>query len=164
MTGKTLLTSDEKSLIVGSYRLIVPIWETVADLFYNRLFEERPQYRELFPEDMTEQKRKMMSMLAFIAKSLDWTEEEWREDVAPQEDLFLVALALGRRHHMLHKIPDDAYKPVGLALLWALDRGLGRAFTPDLRRAWSKLCGALVTSAQMGARASNLQTEFGLRS
>ena len=164
MTGNSLLTSDEKSLIVGTYRLIVPIWETVADLFYDRLFEDKPQYRELFPEDMTKQKRKLMAMLAFITKSLDWTEEDWQEEIAPQEDLFLVVLALGRRHHVLYKIPDDAYGPVGLALLWALDQGLGGAFTPELQRAWTKLYQALATSMQMGAKASNIKMEFGLPS
>lgn len=164
MTARTLLTSDERSLIVGTYRLIVPIWETVADLFYGRLFEDKPQYRALFPEDMTKQKRKMMAMLAFITKSLDWTEEQWREDVSPQEDLFLVVLALGRRHHVLYKIPEDAYGPVGLALMWALHQGLGQAFTPELQRAWSKLYRVLATSMRMGAKASNIKMEFGLRS
>ena len=161
MTERTLINSDEKSLIVGTYRLIVPIWETVADLFYRRLFEDQPQYRQLFPEDMTGQKRKLMTMLAFITKSLDWTEEQWKEDVAPQQDLFLVVLALGRRHHELYKIPDDSYAPVGGALLWALDQGLGQAFTPEIRVAWSKLYSALSTSMQMGAKLSSIKMDFG---
>lgn len=161
MTKRTLLSADEKHLIVGTYRLIVPVWETVADLFYGRLFEDKPQYRELFPDDMTKQKRKLMAMLAFITKSLDWTEEQWQETVAPQEDLFLVVLALGRRHHALYKVPDDAYGPVELALMWALDQGLGQAFTPELRQAWGKLYRVLSTSMRMGARASSIKMEFG---
>ncbi len=161
MTERTLLTAEEKHLIVGTYRLIVPVWETVADLFYGRLFEDRPQYRALFPEDLTKQKRKLMAMLAFITKSLDWTDDQWRDDVAPQEDLFLVVLALGRRHHTLYKIPEDAYRPVELALMWALDQGLGQTFTPELHTAWSKLYRVLATSMKMGARASSIKMEFG---
>ena len=65
------LTDSEKNLIVTSYRLVVPISETVADLFYGRLFRVNPEYRALFPDDMTKQKRKLMMMLTFITKSLD---------------------------------------------------------------------------------------------
>ena len=161
MIERTLLNSDEKTMIVGSYRLIVPVWETVADLFYGRLFEDHPQYRQLFPEDMSGQKRKLMRMLAFITKSLDWNEDQWKEDVSPQEDLFLVVLALGRRHHVLYKIPDDSYARVGGALMWALDQGLGEAFTPELQQAWTKLYRVLATSMVLGARASSIKMEFG---
>ena len=161
MSESPVLTADEKQLIVRSYRLITPISETVGELFYGRLFEQQPQYRELFPDDMTKQNQKLMSMLAFIAKSLDWTEEQWQEDVRAEEDLFLVVLALGRRHHSLYKIPDEAYGPVEAALLWALDQGLGQTFTPELRQAWTKLYRALATSMQLGAKSSRINPEFG---
>ena len=156
-----ILTSTEKHLVVDTYRLVGPISETVADLFYRRLFEERPQYRGLFPEDMAKQKRKFMMMLTFITKSLDWTEDQWKDEVAPEDDLLLVVLALGRRHHSLYKIPEDAYEPVEGALLWALDQGLGAAFTPELRLAWTKLYRILATSMRMGSRASRVRMEFG---
>ena len=161
MSGKTLLTAAEKQMIVSSYRLVAPISETVGDLFYRRLFETRPQYRTLFPEDMSKQKRKLMTMLAFIAECLDWADEEWRQDIRPDEDLFLVVLALGRRHHVLYKIPDDAYGPVGTSLLWALEHGLGEAFTGDVRRAWSKLYSVLATSMRLGAKSSRIKMDFG---
>ena len=161
MSESPVLTAGEKQMIVSTYRLVVPISETVGDLFYRRLFEEQPQYRELFPDDMTKQKQKLMSMLAFITKSLNWTEEQWQEDVRAEEDLFLVVLALGRRHHSLYKIPDEAYGPVETALLWALDQGLGQAFTPELRQAWTKLYRALATSMQLGAKSSRINPEFG---
>ena len=161
MTERTLLTDQEKQLIVGAFRLIVPVAETVADLFYARLFEDKPKYRKLFPDDMSGQKRKLIAMLAFITKSLDWTEDQWRDDVDPQDDLFLVVLALGRRHHELYKIPDSAYEPVERSLMWALDQGLGQAFTPELRSAWTKLYRALATSMKIGAKASRIKMEFG---
>lgn len=161
MSGGTLLSDEEKRLIVGAFRLIVPVAETVADLFYARLFEDRPHYRKLFPDDMSGQKRKLIAMLSFITKSLDWTEEEWRDDVDPQDDLFLVVLALGRRHHDLYKIPEDSYEPVEVSLMWALDQGLGQAFTPELRRAWTKLYRSLATSMKIGAKASRIKMEFG---
>jgi len=47
----------------------------------------------------------------------------------------MVISALGRRHRDIYKVPDDAYPPVGEALLWTLDYGLGEAFTVDVRDA-----------------------------
>ena len=161
MSESALLTADEKQMIVGSYRLIAPISETVGDLFYQRLFETQPQYRGLFPKDMSKQKRKLTTMLAFIARCLDWTEGQWRQSIRPDEDLFLVVLALGRRHHVLYKIPDDAYGPVGASLFWALEQGLGEAYTKELHQAWSKLYTVLATSMQLGAKSSRIKMEFG---
>jgi len=66
-----MITDQQKVAILESWKMVVPIAETAADLFYRRLFELEPSYRELFPEDLTEQKRKLVKMLAFIVKA--WT-------------------------------------------------------------------------------------------
>ena len=31
---------------------------------------------------------------------------------------------------------QEGYTPVGVALLWTLQQGLGKAWTPDLAQAW----------------------------
>ncbi|HSV50529.1 MAG TPA: hypothetical protein VLJ57_00330, partial [Burkholderiaceae bacterium] len=90
-----MLTDAEKKILKDTWRLVVPIMETASDLFYRRLFELQPRYRELFPPDMTAQKRKLMVTLAFVVKSADWAAESWADDVAQSDDLFLVVLALG---------------------------------------------------------------------
>lgn len=131
-----MISDAEKDAVRRSWRLVVPIGETAADLFYKRLFELRPEYRKLFPDDMRAQKRKLLQMLAFVVKSLSWPESAWRDDVPPDEDLLLVVLALGRRHSELYKIPDDSYGVVAEALIWTLDYGLGEAFTEDVKNAW----------------------------
>src|SRR6185436_7813513 len=100
---------------------------TAADLFYKRLFELRPEYAALFTSDLKEQKRKLVQMLAFIVRSLDWPDSAWKDTVSAEEDLVYVVLALGRRHRDLYRIPDDSYAVVGEALLWTLDYGLGTA-------------------------------------
>lgn len=148
-----MLTEKQKELIVQSWRLVVPIAETAADLFYKRLFEENPQYRALFPEDMSRQKRKLMTTLKFVVHALDWASQDWDEQVDPEEDLFLVVLALGRRHGELYKIPDESYPAVGAALLWTLDYGLGDAFTPEVKEAWSTVYSILSTTMLMGTKA-----------
>ena len=66
-----MLTELEKKAIVKSWRLVVPIGETASELFYRRLFELRPDYRTMFPEDMSGQRRKLITMLSFIVKAMD---------------------------------------------------------------------------------------------
>lgn len=156
-----MLTDEDKKLILSSWRLVVPIAETAADLFYRRLFEIRPAYRQLFPEDLAKQKRKLVTMLSFIVKSMDWMASQWQEDVAPEDDLCLIVLAMGRRHTSLYHIPDESYEPVGQALLWTLEQGLGQAFTDDVRAAWTRLYGVVSTTMRMGARASRVDINLG---
>jgi hemoglobin-like flavoprotein len=145
-----MLDDRQKQLLKESWRLVVPIGDTAADLFYKRLFELKPEYQALFKGDMASQKRKLLAMLAFIVKSVDWPDDAWRENVADEDDLFLIVLALGRRHSELYRIPDAAYDTVGEALLWTLDYGLGKAFTPDVRTAWKELYGLLALTMKMG--------------
>jgi hemoglobin-like flavoprotein len=145
-----VLNDAEKKLIVNSWRLVVPIKDTAADLFYRRLFELKPAYQQLFKGDLASQKRKLITMLAFIVKSLDWPDSAWRDNIAEEDDLFLVVLALGRRHSELYSVPDAAYATVGEALLWTLDYGLGKEFTPPVRAAWTKVYGLVSTAMKMG--------------
>ena len=145
-----MITDAHKQIIQRNWRLVVPIAETAADLFYRRLFELRPDYRKYFPDDMSAQKRKLVQMLAFVVKSLEWPDEAWAEDVDPEEDLLLVVLALGKRHHELYHIPADSYGPVGEALLWTLQQGLGDAFTDEARAAWLHVYQLLASTMKMG--------------
>lgn len=141
-----MITEEDKEHIRRSWKLVIPIAETAADLFYKRLFELKPEYKALFPEDMSGQKGKLLKMLAFIVKSLDFPESAWREEVSESEDLLLVLLALGRRHQALYRVPREAYGSVGEALLWTLDYGLGEAFTPPVRAAWTAVYKAVSTT------------------
>ncbi|MCB9661007.1 MAG: globin domain-containing protein [Polyangiales bacterium] len=133
-----MLTDEQKALITENWRLAVPIADTIADLFYRRLFQLRPEYKALFGEDMASQKQKLLQMLAFVVRSLQWGGASWSDDVPPDDDLFLVLLALGRRHSNLYEIPDEAYEPVLDSLLWTLDYGLGKAFNEDASVAWTQ--------------------------
>ncbi len=156
-----MLTDPEKRAVLDSWRLVVPIADTAGDLFYDRLFVIAPEVRGLFPEDMSKQKRKLLTMLAFIVKSLDWTADQWKAEVEQSDDLCLVVLAMGRRHAALYHIPDESYAPVGEALLWTLDQGLGQAFTPEVRAAWAKLYGVVATTMKLGARAAKIDPKHG---
>jgi hemoglobin-like flavoprotein len=113
-------------MVQESFKKVVPIAGTAADLFYDRLFEIAPEVRSLFPDDLTEQKKKLIAMLATAVNNLH------------QVGTILPAVEdLGRRH-VAYGITDKMYEPVGAALLWTLGQGLGDAFTPPLKEAWTE--------------------------
>lgn len=160
-----MITEEDKEHIRRSWKLVIPIAETAADLFYKRLFELKPEYRGLFPENMAAQKSKLVRMLAFIVKALDYPESAWRDEVSESEDLLLVLLALGRRHQALYRVPREAYGSVGEALLWTLDYGLGEAFSPPVRAAWTAVYKAVSTTMILSLKAldpeRSLEPAFG---
>lgn len=156
-----MLTDSDKKAIVRSWRLVVPIAETASELFYRRLFELRPDYERLFPDDMSGQKRKLVTMLSFIVKSLDWVQDDWQEEVDEEDDLCLVVLAMGRRHASLYHIPDESYDHVGAALIWTLQQGLGDAFDEELQASWVRLYGLLATTMKIGGRSAQVDIDLG---
>ena len=145
-----MLNDSQKQIIRDTWRLVVPIADTAADLFYKRLFELKPEYRAYFKSDMASQKKKLLAMLSFIVSSLDWPDSAWRETVDQDSDLCLIVLALGRRHSDLYRIPDSTYDAVGEALLWTLDYGLGAKFDTAARAAWTHLYTLLALTMKMG--------------
>jgi nitric oxide dioxygenase len=64
------VTPTQIALVQDSFAKVTPISEQAAVLFYDRLFEIAPQVKVLFPNDMAEQRRKLMVMLAAVVKGL----------------------------------------------------------------------------------------------
>ncbi len=132
-------TATDIRLVRQTFDLVVPIAGVAADMFYERLFYMAPSLRRLFPGDMTDQKRKLMVMLAGIAHGLGDLDA-----LVPQ------LLALGARHAS-YGVKDSHYKAVGDALIWTLERGLANAFTPDVERAWVRVYLLVAATMQAGA-------------
>jgi len=53
--------------------------------------------------------------------------------------------ALGRRHTG-YGVKTKHYAPVGSALLWTLEKGLGMSFTPEVKDAWATAYIVLLTT------------------
>jgi nitric oxide dioxygenase len=100
-------------------------------MFYDRLFEIAPPVRAMFPADMTEQRKKLMAMLAVVVGGL-----------SNLESVLPAASALAQRHVSYGAKPEH-YPVVGAALLWTLERGLGEAWTLELAAAWTAAYGTL---------------------
>ena len=136
------MDSKHKALVQSSFALVVPIAAQAADLFYDRLFEIDPQLRPLFKGDLSEQKKKLMQMLAAAVRGLD-----------DLDALVPVVRDLGARHNG-YGVRDEHYDTVAAALLWALEQGLGEAFTPETREAWVEVYGILAATMKSGARSA----------
>ena len=69
------MTNEQINLVKATFEKIEPLSETVADIFYGRLFELDPNLRHLFKGDMKEQGRKLMQMIGLAVRGLDRIEE-----------------------------------------------------------------------------------------
>lgn len=118
------MTPEQKNLVQSTWKPVKEISDTAADLFYNRLFELDPELRPMFKGDMKEQGRKLMAMIEAAVNGLDNLGE-----LTPAVE------GLGRRH-VTYNVKDEHYETVGAALIWTLEKGLGEAFTEDVKQAW----------------------------
>jgi len=125
------MTPDQVKLVQESFAKVVPISETAAVLFYDRLFEVAPSVKAMFPADMTEQRRKLMAMLAAVVNGL-----------GDLPSILPAASALAKRH-VGYGAKAEHYPVVGSALLWALEKGLGDGWTPEIAQAWTTAYGTL---------------------
>jgi hemoglobin-like flavoprotein len=119
------MTPHQVKIIQESFAKITPISEQAAALFYGRLFEIAPAVKPLFHSDMQEQGRKLMATLAVVVNGL-----------SNLQAVLPAASALAKRH-VDYGVKASHYEPVGAALLWTLERGLGEQWTLDLKEAWS---------------------------
>lgn len=129
-----MLTEHQIELVTNSWDKVIPIAETAADLFYNRLFELDPSLKALFNGDMKQQGEKLMSMITIAVKALNRL-----DDVVP------AIQNMGRRH-VAYKVEPAHYDTVGAALLWTLGQGLGDGFTSEVEEAWTVVYGILATT------------------
>ena len=119
------MTPDQIKLVQDSFSKVAPISGQAAIIFYNRLFEVAPSVKAMFPEDMTEQRKKLMGTLAFVVTGL-----------SDLPSILPAASALATRHVAYGAKPEH-YPVVGQALLWTLEKGLGNDWTPAVADAWT---------------------------
>jgi nitric oxide dioxygenase len=140
------MTPEQVNLVQQSFAKVAPISERAAVIFYDRLFEVAPSVKEMFPADLTEQRKKLMATLAVVVNGLS--------NLAA---VLPAASALAKRHVSYGAKPEH-YPVVGGALLWTLEKGLGTAWTPDVAAAWTAaydtLSGYMISEAYGEAQAA----------
>jgi hemoglobin-like flavoprotein len=127
-------------LVQESFEQVKPIAGIAATLFYDRLFELDPMLRHMFKADLSEQKSKLISTLAFAVAGL-----------SQPERILPAVRQLGRRHAG-YGVQPEQYQTVGDALLWTLAQGLDKSFTPAVADAWAAAFTLLATTMQEAAQ------------
>lgn len=135
-----MLTKRETALIKKSWTSLGKIDPlVVGDVFYSKLFFDNPELRKMFPPDMDGQYRKLVDMLNTIVARLEKV-DELKGDI--------VAMA---KRHVEYGVKPHHYNLVGRALLWTLQKGLGKDWNDEVRSAWINcyaiLSGTMITVA-----------------
>jgi nitric oxide dioxygenase len=137
--GSSKVTPSQIDLVQTSFAKVAPIAEAAAGLFYGRLFEIAPEVQPLFRNDMKEQGRKLMTTLGVVVNGLK------------NLDAILPAAKALAVKHVGYGVTADHYVPVGAALIWTLEQGLGDDSTPETRDAWieayTALSGVMISEA-----------------
>ena len=134
------MNEDQITLVQESFAKVVPIKDAAAEIFYGDLFETAPEVKPYFAEtDMSDQGSKLMATLAVVVNGLRDLER-----IVPVAE----KLAIG---HVDYGVKAEDYDKVGASLLRTLEKGLGEAFTDEVKEAWTvaytTLAGAMKAAA-----------------
>lgn len=135
-------------LVQGTFEKVAPIADQAAEIFYGKLFEKDPSLKPMFKGDMKDQGKKLMSMIGTAVNGLNNLEA-----IVP------AVQNLGKGH-VAYGVKNKDYDTVGAALLETLDVGLGEAFTPEVKDAWTEVYTVLATT--MKDAADTVPMEAGL--
>lgn len=134
------MSPEDKTLVKTTWAMVVPIADVAATLFYERLFALDSSLQPMFDRtDMKEQRRKLLAALGTVVNGLD-----------NLEPLIPVLENLGRNHSR-YGVKDAHYETVGAALLWTLEQGLGEAWTPAAKAAWTRAYGTVANVMRSAA-------------
>ncbi len=118
------MTPEQKKIVRDSFSEHSEKSDKIANDFYDALFEIAPEVKPLFKSSMDEQKRKLMVSLQMVVMSFDGSS-------GMQESIENMAL-----RHVAYGVKEEHYVPVGQALIMALEKTMGNAFTPEVKEAW----------------------------
>ena len=137
------MTPEQVHLVQNTWRAVLPVGDTAAELFYGKLFSLDPGVRELFKNDMLEQGRNLTAMISVAVGAL-----------SKPERIALAVRQLGERHAG-YGVERRHYELVGTSLIWMLEKCLGEAFTPEVKAAWWATYAFLAKAMQEAACASS---------
>jgi len=118
------VTRDQADLVQLTWRSVLPVGDTFAELFYGRLFALDPDLRRLFKDDIVEQGRNLTAMLSVATANL-----------AKPERISVALRQLGKRH-AAYGVRPEHFALVEDALLFALEHALIDVFTAEVKAAW----------------------------
>jgi hemoglobin-like flavoprotein len=135
------MTEDDIAQVQESWRTIDSVKHIAAELFYVKLFELDPQLRLMYGDDLRLCTQKFTELMDATVRGLD------------RAEMLMPAIReLGIRHPTFGE-SDAHHGTVASALLWTLEKGLRKDFTPQIKSAWIKICGVLSQTLRSAALA-----------
>jgi hemoglobin-like flavoprotein len=135
------MTPDQALTVQTTWRAVLPVGDTFAELFYGKLFSLDPALKRLFRDDMTEQGRSLTAMFSVAAAN-----------ISRPEKIALAVRQLGRRH-AAYGVRAQDFATVEAALLFALEHVLIDVFSGEVREAWRAAYRLLAHTMLEGATA-----------
>ncbi len=132
-----------QNLLTSSFQEAARQGDNFVIVFYEKLFEQLPEARTLFSEDMSAQRSKLLLSLTTILNTLNH-----------HTTLVRYLEELGERHH-LYRVTPDHYPVVGKALLDTLAHFLGPKWSPELEMAWTEAYNMVATTMLQGYKTTN---------
>lgn len=133
------MTPDQIQLVRASWPEVTARGDSLTTDFYAHLFAIDNSVARLFTSvDMASQRRKLLQSLAVVVYALD------------DPDRLLPPIGALAKRHAHYGVETHHFGSVGEALLHALSRTLGSAFTAELHDAWAEAY-ALVASVMQRA-------------
>lgn len=135
------MTPEHVDLVQASFDAVAPQASELVIRFYDEVFRAAPDLRHIFPEDMQDQRTKLIRTLTYAINGL-----KFPVSILP------VVQDLGIQHSAYNVDPAQ-YEIVGNALILALSETRGEAFTAAEREAWTA-CYTLLSNVMQEAAAS----------
>ncbi|NOX59856.1 MAG: hypothetical protein GXP29_13505 [Planctomycetes bacterium] len=129
----------------SSFNLVAPRAQELADRFYALLFARYPQVRPMFPDQMNDQKQKLIASLVLVV-----------QNIRTPDKLLDPLSQMGQRHAGYGAAPEH-YPLVRDTLLEVLGEIAGDAWTEQLNGDWSVALD-LVSSIMIEGAKSEAQT------
>lgn len=125
------ISPEQVCIIKHTWSLVIPIANSAAQMFYERLFQLDPSLKALFRTEPDTQRMKRIAMLSIIVRG-----------IGDLDNLIGTVQELGMRH-VNYGIQDAHYNTVGAALLWTFEQSLGEEWTFEAKAAWVTAYGIL---------------------
>jgi len=123
--GEGAVTEQQTELVQRTWRAVLAVGDTFAEIFYGKLFSLDPSLRPLFARaSRKDQGRSLTAMLSVAVGGLS------------RPDAIVLALRQLGRRHAAYGVQPAHYGAFREALIWTLQKCFGEAFTPEARSAW----------------------------
>jgi hemoglobin-like flavoprotein len=142
-----IMTQTEINLVQNSWKNLRKIEpQIIGDVFYSKLFLDAPHLKHLFHTPPAEQSKKLINMLNVVIARLEHL-DDLKNDIRQ----------LGIRHQS-YGVKASHYDIVGNALIWTLQRALGKEWNDNLSRAWIECYTTLASAMIDGAASAHSET------